>query len=173
MSAIASVLLLFLALVLAIAAAHKIAERPRLAAATAGLLRLDPAVAGPVTMAAAAIEFAAALALLFPASRVAGALLAALVWAGYGAALFAARRRGDGGLDCGCDFGRRGNGIGRFAIARALALAVAALALIPLSPAGGGGVDVQSVFAALAFVALLSAAGEIAHLPATSRSAAR
>ncbi|MBB6427784.1 MauE/DoxX family redox-associated membrane protein [Sphingopyxis sp. JAI128] len=173
MPVIASALTLFLALVLAIAAAHKLAERTRLAAATAGLLRLAPAIAAPVTMAAAAVEFAAALALFFPASRVAGALLAALVWAGYGAALIAARRRGDGGLDCGCDFGRRRSGIGRFAIARPLALALAALALIPLSPAGGGGIDVQSVFAALAFVALLFAAGEIAHLPATRRSAAR
>lgn len=172
MPAVLSVLALALAIVLAVAAAHKLAERARLTLATAGLLRIAPALAMPATMAAAAVEFAAALALLFPASRPAGALLAALLWAGYGAALLAARRRGDGGLDCGCDFGARRSGIGRFTIARAFALAAAALTLC-LSPAGGGGIDVQSVFAALAFVALLFAAGEIAHLPATSRSAAR
>lgn len=172
MSTALSVLTLFLAMVLGIAAAHKLAERSRLASATAGLLRIDPAIAAPVAMAAAATEFAAALALLFPVSRSAGALLAALLWAGYGAALVGARRRGDGGIDCGCDFGARRSGIGRFAITRPFALALAALALLS-SPAGGGGVDVQSTFAALAFVALLFAAGEIAHLPATSRSAAR
>ncbi len=172
MSAVFSVLALFLATVLAVAAAHKLAERARLTRATAGLLRLAPALAMPVTMAAAAIEFAAALALLFPASRPAGALLAALLWAGYGAALFAARRRGDGGIDCGCDFGARRSGIGRFTIGRAFALAAAALALC-LSPAGGGGIDVQSIFAALAFVALLFAAGEIANLSDFRRSAAR
>lgn len=167
-----SVLALFLAIVLAVAAAHKLAERARLTQATAGLLRLSPALAMPATMTAAAVEFAAALALLFPVSRFAGALLAALLWAGYGAALVAARRRGDGGIDCGCDFGARRSGIGRFTIARAFALACAA-ALLCLSPAGGGGIDIQSVFAALAFVALLFAAGELAILPATSRSAAR
>ncbi|MBO9697537.1 MAG: hypothetical protein J7499_15195 [Sphingopyxis sp.] len=172
MSAALSVLALFLAIVLAVAAAHKLAERARLTQATMGLLRLSPALAMPATMAAAAVEFAAALALLFPASRFAGALLAALLWAGYGAALAAAARRGDGGIDCGCDFGARRSGIGRFTIARAFALACAA-ALLCLSPAEGGGIDIQSIFAALAFVALLFAAGELANLPATSRSAAR
>lgn len=173
MSAVLPVIALFLGIVLAMAAAHKLAERTRLTQATAGLLRLAPALAMPATMAAAAIEFAAALALLIPASRPAGALLAALLWAGYGAALVAAHRRGDGGIDCGCDFGARRRGIGRFTIIRAFALAAAAL-LVSLSPAGGGGIDVQSIFAALAFVALLFAAGEIANLPAaSSRSAAR
>src|SRR5690606_20059382 len=150
---------LFLAIVLAVAAAHKLVERTRLTRAAAGLLRVAPALAIPATMAAAAVEFAAALALLFPASRPAGALLAALLWAGYAAALTAARRRGDGGLDCGCDFGARKGGIGRFAVARALALAAAALVLC-LSPTEGGSIDIQSIFAALAFVALLFAAGE-------------
>ena len=172
MSAAFSVLALFLAIILAAAAAHKLAERARLTQATAGLLRLAPALAMPVTMAAATVEFAAALALLFPASRGAGALLAAMLWAGYGAALLAARGRGDGALDCGCDFGARRSGIGRFTIGRAFVLAAAALALC-FSPAGGGSIDIQSVFAALAFVALLFAAGEIAHLPVTSRSATR
>lgn len=172
MSVVLPVLALALAIILAVAAAHKLAERARLTLATAGLLRISPALAMPATMAAAAVEFAAALALLFPASRPAGALLAALLWAGYGAALLAARRRGDGGLDCGCDFGARRSGIGRFTIARAFALAAAALTLC-LSPAGGGAIDAQSIFAALAFVALLFAAGEIAHLPTIRRSAAR
>lgn len=172
MSAALSILALFLAIILAAAAAHKLAERVRLTQATSGLLRLSPALAMPATMAAAAIEAAAALALIFPASRFAGALLAALLWAGYGAALIAARQRGDSGIDCGCDFGARRSGIGRFTIARAFALAAAAL-LLCLSPAGGGDIDIQSVFAALAFVALIFAAGELANLPATSRSVAR
>lgn len=172
MSIVLSVLALALAIILAVAAAHKLADRARLTLASAGLLRIAPALAMPAMLVAAAVEFAAALAMLFPASRRAGALLAALLWAGYGASLLAARRRGDDGLDCGCDFGARRSGIGRFTIARAFALAAAALALC-LSPAGGGAIDVQSIFAALAFVALLFAAGEIAHLPATSRSAAR
>lgn len=167
---ITSALTLFLAAVLGVAAVHKLSERTRLAHATAGLLRIDTAIAMPLTMAAATIEAAAALALIFPPSRPAGALLAALLWAGYGAALFAARRRGDGAMDCGCDLGARRKGIGRFAVGRAFALSAATLALL-VSPAGGGAVDIQSIFAALAFLALLFAAGEIAHLPI--RSAAR
>lgn len=167
-----SVLALFLATMLGTSAAHKLSHPTRLTRATAGLLRLNPAVAMPVTMAAAAIEATAALALLFPASRPTGALLAALLWSFYAAALFAARRRGDGTIDCGCDFGKPRRGIGLFVIGRAIALAAGALVLL-ISPAGGGGFDIQSILAALAFVALLFAAGEIAHLPATSRSAAR
>lgn len=172
MAVVESVLALFLAAVLAAASVHKLVDRARLTQATAGLLRLAPTVAMPVAMGAAAAEFAAALALLFPASRPAGALLAALLWAGYGAALFAARRRGDGGIDCGCDFGAHRRGIGSFAIGRAFALGAAAL-LLCLSPTEGGAIDIASVFAALAFVTLLFAAGEIANLPAASRSATR
>ncbi|WP_411339418.1 MauE/DoxX family redox-associated membrane protein [Sphingopyxis sp. J-6] len=172
MGAIASVAALFLAAVLGASAVHKIVDRGRLAQATSGLLRLPQVVAMPVTMAAAATETAAALSLLFPASRPVGALLAALLWFLYAAALFAARRRGDAAIDCGCDFGKPRRGIGLFVIGRAIALAAGALVLL-ISPAGGGGFDIQSILAALAFVALLFAAGEIAHLPATSRSAAR
>lgn len=172
MFAVTSVLALFLAAVLGASAAHKLVERARLTQATAGLLRLNPAIAMPVTMAAAAIEVAAALALLFSVSRPVGALLAALLWSLYGAALFAARRRGDGAIDCGCDFGKRRSGIGGFAIGRAFALGAAALALL-VSPTGGGGIDIQSILAALAFLALLFAAGEIANLPASSRSVTR
>jgi hypothetical protein len=172
MFAVTSVLALFLAAVLGASAAHKLVERARLTEATAGLLRLNPAIAMPVTVAAAAVEAAAALALLFSASRPVGALLAALLWSLYGAALFAARRRGDGAIDCGCDFGKRRSGIGGFAIGRAFALGAAALALL-VSPTGGGSIDIQSILAALAFLALLFAAGEIANLPSTSRSAAR
>lgn len=167
MSAIGSTLIPFLAAMLAVAAAHKLTERGRLAQATAGLLRIDAAIAMPLTMAAATIEAAAALALLFPASRPVGALLAALLWAGYGAALYAARRRGDAAMDCGCDFGVRRKGIGRFSVGRAFALSAAALALL-VSPAGGGEIDIQSIFAALAFLALLFAAGEITHFPIRS-----
>lgn len=170
MAAIASVLALVLAAMLGASAAHKLVERTRLTQATAGLLRLNPVVAMPVTMAAAAIEVATALALLFPASRAVGALLAALLWSLYGAALFAARRRGDSAIDCGCDFGKPRGDIGGFAIGRAFALSAAALALL-VSPAGGGGIDIQSILAALAFLALLFAAGEIANLPASSRPA--
>lgn len=172
MSAVTSVLALFLAAVLGVSSAHKFGERARLTQATAGLLRLSSIVAMPVTMAAAAVEAAAALALLFPASRPVGALLAALLWSLYGAALLAARRRGDGAIDCGCDFGAPRRSIGGFAIGRAAALAAGALALL-VSPAGGGSIDIQSILAALAFLALFLAAGEIAHLPAPNRSIAR
>lgn len=172
MDMVTSIAALFLAAVLGTSAAHKLVEHPRLTRATAGLLRLAPVLAMPVTMAAAAIEAAAAIALLFAPSRPVGALLAALLWALYGAALIAARRRGDGAIDCGCDFGKRRSGIGGFAIGRAVALAAAALALA-LSPAGGGGIDVQSIFAALAFLALLFAADEIANLFSVNRSVTR
>lgn len=162
----------FLAAVLFVSAVHKLVERTRLTSATAGLLRLNLAVAAPVTLAASAIELAAALSLLFHVSRPVGAILATLLWLSYGVMLLTARRRGDGMIDCGCEFGKQRGGIGHFAIGRAFALGAAALFIL-LYPAVGGDFDVQSILAALAFLALLYAAGEIAHLPALSRSAAR
>lgn len=172
MTVIISVVALFLAAILGLSAAHKLVERVRLASATGDLLRLHAAVAIPITMAAAAVEVAAALALVFPASRPVGAAMAALVWSIYAVALVAARQRGDIAIDCGCDFGKRSSGIGGYAIGRAFALVAVALVLC-VAPASEGGLGIDSLFAALGFLALYFAAGEIAQISVSGRSFAR
>lgn len=163
---------LLLAAILGLSAAHKLIERDRLAIATARLLRLQSAVAIPITMAAAAIEIAAALAIVFPASRSIGASIAAILWSVYGAALLTARVSGNSVIDCGCDFGKRSAGIGGFAIVRAFALAAGAMALC-FSSTGNGDIGIHSIFAALAFLALYFAAGEVAQISGTGRSFVR
>lgn len=159
----------FLALVLGSAAVHKLIARDRLTRATGRLLRLNDALAAPAMFAAAAVEAAAALALLIPATQGIGAMIATALWLGYAVALHAAHRRGDDAFDCGCSFGRSSKGIDLYTRLRPLALALIALAVVALP----GAFEVAAPFAGLAFFAMYLAAGELAVLPSTSRSIAR
>ncbi len=159
----------FLAMVLAAAAAQKFARRERMATATARLTGIDLALAGPLSLAVGALEAGAAMALLFPESRFAGAALAMAVWASYGAALAAARRRG-ASLDCGCSFGVHMRPVDCFTVARPLVLALFAPVAVRL--AVGAGLGVEPLFAALALFTLYVAAGEVAAVPVARRKAA-
>lgn len=146
---------LFLALVLAMAAGHKLLDRERLAASAAALTGAPVALGVPISLAAAAYEAAVALALLFPATRPAGAMLAAVLWSVYGIALM---RRLGSTLDCGCNFAARAKPVDSFAVLRAFALAALAT-IVLLTPAMP--LTLLSPFAALGFLALYLALGEI------------
>lgn len=159
-----AVLPLFLALVLTVATGHKLVQRDRLATATGRLLGLAPPLALPAMLAAAAIEAAAAIALLVGPAQPVGALIAALLWGTYGALLARARAQGDRSIDCGCSLAVHRTGITVFAVARAFGLAAVAL-LAALMPQALPGIAAEPLFAALALFALLLAAGEIAALP--------
>lgn len=154
---------IFLALVLAISAGHKLIERERLAASAAALTGAPPAMGATISLAAAACEAATALCLIFPATHTTGALLAVLLWLAYGAALW--RRLGTA-LDCGCNFAARSNPVDRFAVVRALGLATIAGATIlaPTHP-----LTIVSPFAALGFLALYLALGEIMSITTFER----
>lgn len=173
MTGIAQAAALFLALVLAAAAVHKLVARDRLAMATGRLTGLAAPLAGVVTLTAAAIEAAAAIALVLTPVRPIGALLAAALWLAYGGALLAARRRGESAFDCGCGFAVQRKPVDGFTIARpfGLALLAALVAVLPTTPVPFA----EPIFAALALYALFLAAGEIAALPAqpSKRSLAR
>lgn len=154
---------LFLALLLAVSAGHKLVERQRLAGVAARLAGA-PAQLGPaLLLAAAAYEATAALALIVAPLRPGGALAAAALWSGYALALL--HHRGER-LDCGCDFVRREKPIGTFAIARSALLAALAVA-VAVSPAAAWTLDAP--FAALALLALWIAASELSALPARER----
>lgn len=146
---------LFLALVLALSAGHKLIERERLASAAAALTGAPRAMGMPISLAVAAYEAATALCLVFAATRQTGAVLAALLWLAYAGALW--RRQGTV-LDCGCNFAARARPVDRFAVASSLMLAMLATAttLAPAMP-----VTFLSPFAALGFLALYLALGEI------------
>lgn len=172
MGGMTQTLALFMALVLGGAAIHKLAATDRLAAATGRLLKLVAPIARPITLGVAALECAAAFALIYAPSRPSGALIAALVWFAYGTALLAARRRGESAMDCGCSFGVHGGGIDSFVLFRPFLLALLAIALA-VTPAGTTTGTIEPLFAALALYALLLAAGELAALPSIRRSHAR
>lgn len=165
----ASPIALFLAVVLLTAAAHKLVARDRLAAAAARLTGVSPALGQPLSFAAAAVEAGAGLALAAPAARPAGALIAALLWAGYALLLWRAHRAGRA-FDCGCSFGAQPKIVTLFPVKRAVILALLAV-VVALLPAGMPGV--LDLFAALGFFALYLAAGELAAVSSTGRSLAR
>ena len=94
-----------LALLLAVAAAHKLAGF-RSFAATLGDYRLLPARAVSfVAVLTILAEIATASGLLVPALRAPAAITAALIFSAYGAAIAVNIARGRVDIDCGCSFG--------------------------------------------------------------------
>lgn len=150
---------LFLALVLAVSAAHKLLAPERLAIAAARLAGVQPVVGPLLSLAAAALEMVAALALLFAESRIIGCAIAALLWAAY--AVLLARRIGTR-LDCGCSFGRGEKPVTFGIISRAAGLAVIAVAagIVPSGP-----FTIQSLFAAVGLLVLYLAHDELLAIP--------
>lgn len=169
MDALSSTAALFLAIVLASAAGHKLVASDRLASAAARLAYAPAALGLPLSLAAATIEAAAAIALLFPQTRLVGAIVAAALWIGYGALLWAARRAAP--FDCGCSFGPPRPGREGHAPLRAFGLAALALLVTALPAAAAPGLP--QLFAAFAFFALYLAANELAALAPLRRSLAR
>jgi hypothetical protein len=157
----------FLALVLLVAAAHKAVAHERMAVATARLLSLNSAVGSALAWTAAGLETLAALALILPETRMLGAVIAAMIWAGYGVALL---RHWGQTLDCGCSFSSREKPVGLFAVARATALALLGVMVANFPSAT---FTPEAPFAALAFFALLTAMGELAdNVPGLRRLSA-
>lgn len=150
---------LFLALVLLTAAAHKAFQIERLAGAAARLAGTNAGFGKVLALTAGAIELLAAIALLFAATRPAGAVIAAGLWLVYAVLLL--RRRGEA-FDCGCTFGAHAAAPRVFAPARAIVFAGLAVtaALLPAGPWSP-----EPLFAALALFSLQSAAGELAAIP--------
>lgn len=149
-------LALFLALVLAVSAGHKLLARERMAVAVARLCGLPQPFAPPANLAVAGLEASAALILVSPETRAIGGALAAALWVAYAAALV---RRFGARLDCGCGFAVRSEPIGRLAVGRALGLCGLA-ALVATLPSTV--FTWTTPFAACGFLALYVALGELA-----------
>ena len=126
----------FLALLLTGAALHKTFSRARAQRAAGDLLTLSRRGAGVAAGAAAVIEGLAASCLLLPASRSAGAALAATLWGTYLGLMGLAILKGRTSFDCGCSFGKAHRLLGRWQMLRTgsllvLAVAVAVAGLYP------------------------------------------
>lgn len=103
-ASMAAYLAAYIGLLLLASAVHKFADPQRASEASRSLLGLPEAGARAAWMTAAAIEIGAAVAVLSTDARFAGAILAAMLWAGYVAAILVAAARGKA-VDCGCSFG--------------------------------------------------------------------
>jgi uncharacterized membrane protein YphA (DoxX/SURF4 family) len=152
-------LTLFCALLLAASALHKVGARERLAAAAAKLAGTGALGGQLLLIVAGTAEIVAALCLLIEPLHLAGALIAAALWAGYALAL--ARRHGET-LDCGCDLAARAKPVTWALVLRSVALALLAggLALLPGAPFAP-----DAPFAASGLLALYLAASELLAIP--------
>jgi Methylamine utilisation protein MauE len=152
-------LALFLALVLATAAAQKAVDPARHGTAAARLTGATARLGPMLALAAGSLEALAALALLAPDTRRFGAGAVAGLWALYTALLL--RRRGET-MDCGCSLGARQRPVGPYAIARGGLLTGVALTvtLAPREPFAA-----VSVLAAAGLFSLCVAADQLAAIP--------
>ncbi len=150
---------LCLSLLLALSAAHKVSAPERTGRAAAKLAGVQAALGAPLGLAAAAVEGAAALALLFAETRLVGAVLAAILWSAYASSL--ARQVGKR-LDCGCSFGRGEKPVTPALVVRAAALALLAgiAATLPPSP-----FSIETLFAAFGFLTLYLALDALLAIP--------
>ena len=154
-----SALILFCALLLAASALHKVTARERLVAATARLAGAGALGGQLLLIVAGTAEIVAAACLLTAPLRVAGALIAAAVWAAYAIAL--ARHNGET-LDCGCDLAARSKPVTWALVLRsaALALLAGAIALSPDAP-----LSLDAPFAAAGLLALYLGVSELLAIP--------
>jgi hypothetical protein len=151
--------ILFCAALLAASALHKATARDRLAAAAAKLAGTGALGGQLLLIVAGTVEVVASTCLLIEPLRLAGALIAAALWAGYGLAL--ARRHGQT-LDCGCDLAARAKPVTWALVLRSAALAVLAggVALLPTTT-----FTLDAPFAAAGLLALYIGASELLAIP--------
>lgn len=153
---------LFLAMLLGASAVHKAVGRERLAVVAARLAGARAQAGLLLLIVAGVVEAVAALCLLIPPLRPAGAMVATLLWLVYAGALW--RRRGQS-LDCGCDWVARERPVGMAQIARPALLALLAL-LALVMPSFAFTFDAP--FAAAGLLALYLAATELLAIPQPS-----
>jgi hypothetical protein len=118
--------------------------------------------------AAVAWEIAAAVALLVPSTRMAGAAMAALLWSVYLALLLRAIRSDRRDVDCGCSFGMRAatahRPLGAFQVARNTALVILACGVAAVSARGSVVAPASQMLAAFALLALYAALDQVMAL---------
>jgi hypothetical protein len=143
-------LALALAALFVAAALHKLLAREQWPAVVRQYRLLPELLAGPVALVLPFTEALAAVALLWPRTRAAGALAVAALLLAYAVALAINLRRGRRSIDCGCFGAQPRQGIAPWMVARNLVLA--ALALVLLLPTDGRAASATELSLALVFV---------------------
>jgi len=152
----------FLALLLLTAGLHKLIRRERTREVMHEFAGVPRGLAPFAVAIIAAVEMMAALLLWTSSYRMAGGLLAALIWGGYLSLILRAIAQGRRDVDCGCSFGATHHPLGAFQVWRNVVLAGAALLVSAGSATGTGGPLVPSqVLPALALLALYGALDQV------------
>ena len=170
-------LAVFLALLLSVAAVHKMIWGARARRAAGTLTGMEWSRAGVAVKLATFAELGAAGLLAIPAFRAGGALLAALLWSVYFALIARSIVVGRRDADCGCSFGAAHRPLGPYQLLRGaslvlLALAVAALCAMragrdaAVASLGGAGGSAMLISEGLAAVAMLAIYAALDHLMA-------
>jgi uncharacterized membrane protein YphA (DoxX/SURF4 family) len=137
---------------------HKMIRRERIQAAVREFARVPRSFAPFAVLAVAVAEVLASLLLWMPSTRVAGAMLAVLIWGVYLALILRAIAQDRRDVDCGCTFGATRRPLGVFQVARNVMLTGVALLVAAGSAAGATGPAVASqILAALVLLALYGA----------------
>ena len=166
---LAAQLAVFLALLLAASAVHKIGAWSR----SLGVMRQFGGVPGSLASTALgtviASEFLAALLLLMPSYRAAGAILAATLWTGYLGLILRAILQNRRDLECGCSFGLpsgpSSRPLGAFHLVRNAVLTAMAVGIAGMSAvAGAVSVELSQVLGGVALLALYGALDQVMAL---------
>ena len=126
-------LAVFLALLLSVAAVHKMIWGARARRAAGALTGMEWRNTGVAVKLAILSELGAAGLLAIPALRAGGALLAASVWSVYFALIARSIVIGRRDVDCGCSFGAAHRPLGPFQLLRCASLVLLALIVAGLS----------------------------------------
>jgi hypothetical protein len=175
MGLLVSPLAAFLALLLLLSGMHKIIRRDRSQSVVREFAGIPRVLAPFAVVGVAGTESLAGVLLLMPAYRVAGGVLAALLWAAYLGLILRAIAQGRRDVDCGCTFGIAHRPLGAFQVTRnALLVGVSTLvavgALVSMgAPANigstaGGSVMISEILAVLALMALYGALEQVMAL---------
>jgi uncharacterized membrane protein YphA (DoxX/SURF4 family) len=156
-------LAVFLALLLAGSAVHKLWRWGRSVTAAQEFARLPAIAAAPAVAAAAFAEVLSAALIMAPGYRAAGACLAVALFAVYLALIGWAISEGRRDVDCGCSFGAARRDLGAFEALRNALLLLCAL-IVAGSGKGTEPALASQVLAGCAFLALYSALDQVMGL---------
>jgi hypothetical protein len=155
----------FLAALLAASAAHKALRWRRARAVVRQFAGVPEPLTAAALAAAVAIELSAALLLLDPGRRAAGAMLAALLWTGYLLLIVRAIAEDRRDVDCGCSFAPAARPLGAFQATRGAVLtALAGLAAWVSAAIGSVPEQGSQVLGAIALLALYGALDQVLAL---------
>ena len=162
---LAAQLAVFQALLLAASAVHKAAAWSRSLAVMRQFGGVPRSLSSTALGTVIASEFVAALMLLIPAYRTAGAILAAALWTVYLGLILRAILQNRRDLECGCSFGPSSRPLGAFQLLRNAVLTAMAVGIAGMSVvAGGVSVELSQVLGGVALLALYGALDQVMAL---------